>query len=341
LDEKERIQQRKWLVAQDLVSYRFYNDRIGNLLVEPGNSTTKTPAFNDISIGDKIFYYAYPEKTLVGLFEVISKKKFCTKEECHNGDDPWAYYNIKPIEAITHFTDISKLSIGEDKFDSFPNGLLSEKFDEFRGCKELSETDFLKLKYFNVTQKFDKVFSKENNVAIFSAVLEFYGNRATSFVSLFVASIFGIVTLSAIIQVINSPTPVLISTIPYFIFSLAGFYTLQRFFYYVDLAEKVKTNCLEIPNYFDLNINSVFDSSTKESIGFSDYVVRNAKRKPILKRILDYTIVFPLVYFATLLLLGIVVYWNNGNSFLHLSEQISNLIPNLQRIIILKIMLKT
>jgi hypothetical protein len=312
-----------------LVGYRLFSDRIGNVLVEAGQPTTKTSAFNQISIGDLIFYYAFAEKVLVGLFEVISNKQFSSKKE---GDVPWAYYNVKPIEPITHFADISKLSLGEDKFDTFPNGLLHEKFDSFTLCRELTETDFLKLKYVTESKRFEKVFTHENNVAIFSAVLDFYGNRATSFVSLFVASIFGIVTLSAIVQVIQSVIPVFLSIIPFVIFSLAGYYTLERYFYYGDLAEKVKSNCLEVPNYFDLNSISVYDPSIKGPVGFSDYVVRTTKRKSLLKRILDHTNVFTVIYFFTLLLLGVVVYWNNGNSFLQLFEQIKNLVPNLQRV---------
>ncbi len=179
-------------------------------------------------------------------------------------------------------------------------------------CKELSNNDYNKLQRIYNNSELVKHFSEEKNVAIFSAFLEFYGNRATSFVNLFVASIFGIVTLSAIIQFLNAGVPVLLSIIPYTIFSLAGYYTLERYFYYGNLAESVKSGCLENPNYYNLNNISLYDNSTKDSYDFSEYLKRNANKKSFLKKVLDTTRVFAIVYFFTLLLLAIVVYWNNA-----------------------------
>jgi hypothetical protein len=99
-----------------------------------------------------------------------------------------------------------------------------------------------------------------NVIAARSALLDFYGDRATSFVSLFIASIFGLVTISAIIQTmlfgmvgqetilsqffnnvklsLNSVI-IIVSVFMYVTFVEVALYTYKRYTFYSDLADKL------------------------------------------------------------------------------------------------------
>jgi hypothetical protein len=86
---------------------------------------------------------------------------------------------------------------------------------------------------------------------LLAGLLDYYNSRAVSFASLLVASIFGLVTLSAIIQVTfkeniqltnNVIFSFIISVILYGLFSGAGLYMLKSYSYYTSMADKVKVH---------------------------------------------------------------------------------------------------
>jgi hypothetical protein len=81
-----------------------------------------------------------------------------------------------------------------------------------------------------------------------SALLDFYGDRAVTFASLFLASIFGIVTTLAVVQ--NIPrvatcshlqiTLVLLSNAVFVPFAYAGYHSFRKFAMYADFAQKIE-----------------------------------------------------------------------------------------------------
>jgi hypothetical protein len=304
---QEGKKQRFWIVGHDLIAHDSYPTMIGNQLDK--NKQPKTPEFSQISENDLIIYYAFPEKVLVGIFRVTSKKqtKIVEKEDNVNRND--IHYFIEPFSSIEYFVDITKLSMSENKFESFPNGLLNEKFPQSHICREISSDDITKFKNILLKKEYSKEFSEENSISIFSALLEFYGNRATSFVQLFVASIFGIVTLSAIIQFLGNISVIALSIFPYIIFSFAGYYTLERYFYYVNWSEKVKM-CLEFPNRYFLYRRITYNEKTEELDFYPEFVKRISKEKSTLKLVLDYKLALQIAYAITIALLALTVYLN-------------------------------
>jgi len=96
-----------------------------------------------------------------------------------------------------------------------------------------------------------------NVMAARAALLDLYGDRATSFVSLFLASIFGLVTISAIVQTmlfsmveqVSSQTWYLqlspnfffiaVSMILFVVFVVVALYTYNRYTFYSDLSDKL------------------------------------------------------------------------------------------------------
>jgi hypothetical protein len=86
--------------------------------------------------------------------------------------------------------------------------------------------------------------SKRNNnnvglkTARLAAFLDFYSDRATAHASLFVASLFGIFTLLAIVQNLSG-FGVWASIIIYFALIYAGYFTLVRFGFYADISQRI------------------------------------------------------------------------------------------------------
>jgi hypothetical protein len=79
-----------------------------------------------------------------------------------------------------------------------------------------------------------------------SALLQFYGQRAVSFASLFIASIFGLITWLAIARGIEVKGAcylifMVLSSIVYIVFAYASRHTFRRFVYYANIASKLAT----------------------------------------------------------------------------------------------------
>lgn len=83
-------------------------------------------------------------------------------------------------------------------------------------------------------------------IAARSALLDFYSNRAVSFGGFFLASLFGLLTMSTLVQGIKfgeakiTTLFVLLSLIPFLIFALIGYYSLRQFRYYANIANKIE-----------------------------------------------------------------------------------------------------
>lgn len=91
-----------------------------------------------------------------------------------------------------------------------------------------------------------------NTLMARSALLDFYGDRAVAFASLFVASVFGIVTTLAIILSIPRidaypylhPFLIALSNIVFLSFAYTGYYTFKKFALYADIAHRIQDTSL-------------------------------------------------------------------------------------------------
>lgn len=99
----------------------------------------------------------------------------------------------------------------------------------------------------------------ENIIAARAALLDLYGDRATAFVSLFIASIFGLVTISAIVQamlfsMVDEEAAlsqflyfklslnaffIFLSAVLYIAFVGVALYTYKRYTFYADWSDKL------------------------------------------------------------------------------------------------------
>lgn len=85
-----------------------------------------------------------------------------------------------------------------------------------------------------------------NKIAARSALLDFYSDRAVSFSGVFLASLFGLLTMLSLVQGIkgsNSESTiffVVLSLAPFSIFAIIGYVALRKFIYYADIADKIE-----------------------------------------------------------------------------------------------------
>jgi hypothetical protein len=85
-----------------------------------------------------------------------------------------------------------------------------------------------------------------DEIAAESALLDFYSDRAVAFGGFFIAAIFGILTVPALAQGINSTNKiwegilVILSLAVYIAFSYGGYIVLRGFFSYAKIADKIE-----------------------------------------------------------------------------------------------------
>ena len=131
--------------------------------------------------------------------------------------------------------------------------------------------------------------------------------------SFFVASVFGIVTFSAIIQQLNekNATPIWMSMVLFLGLAYTGYFTLARFNYYADLAEKLATEGLK-----QRDIMKKIKMTSKPNIKNLDEYFKEKTRKEgdylLLKKLL-YSgrwsdLALGVGYWAGIFFLGFIVY---------------------------------
>ena len=220
-----------------------FPDRIGNVLktkkighlVRREIRQPKSDEFGKIRKGDIVAYYAFSVHVVVGLFKVTSDIHYMKREGAWSNA---MIYNIEPYKLPCNencYLDFKKLF--EDLHSGLDEPLKTLDFKRTSQetlCVSLSERDFSKIEDALSNPLYLKHKNEENkdapNPEIVGALLDFNNSRATSFASLFVASIFGIITLSAIMRSFeNSLWLYLFSSLPYFAFVIAAAYTLRRF----------------------------------------------------------------------------------------------------------------
>jgi hypothetical protein len=157
---------------------------------------------------------------------------------------------------------------------------------------------------------------------LLAGLLDYYNSRAVSFASLLVASIFGLVTLSAIIQItfgnatleISLLIPLIMSLLLYLLFSVAGLYMLKSYSYYTALADKVKVQGLETPYFKDLkNITFPDDKGLSTSLIDTFYSEQKKHSLSFPKRYIQKyvnTWKFKLLFGVALTFLAVIIYWH-------------------------------
>lgn len=325
-DKKPEAKLRKWFVAHPHAAIYEHKNLIGNLIEKDWLTEgikrnvlvqASTACFGDICEGDIIAYYDYSQGLLIGLFQVVSKEELDEEErertqkvgkhEYLLDDDCWKdcmVYYIKPyIQREGKYLDLKKLvQLSKDRsqfseeiskyISKADNFIIDFKQHQNNMCMLLSEEDYLRIKTAlldtNSTYFRDAPTDLNDDIGVLSSLLEFYNSRTTSFANLFVASIFGIVTLSAIIITIDSSfdannfwsnTKELISLIPYVAFVFAGYFTFNKYSYYADIAEKIKSYGLEMPSRMELSKILMWQNEGNKPVkqNLANFIKRKAK----------------------------------------------------------------
>ncbi len=157
-----------------------------------------------------------------------------------------------------------------------------------------------------------------------NGILSYYNGRATSFSSLFLASIFGLLTLAAILQsvfsqpnftLMNNWVVLLLSSFLYFFFIIVGYYTLNTYFHYTGIADRIKNFALDIPYLKELEKvwavgekdNRYYETNLSQVIMDKERHYSNSLLK---KYILRHAALFIGGYIIALLALSLLIYWN-------------------------------
>ena len=235
----EETKHKKWLVAQLPLGYYEHENMICNSSDRNGLATIKPKSadFSQISIGDIIAHYDFMNGFIIGLFRVVTKEELedipenvqkIGEHEYLRDDFLWndcMVHYVKPyvINREGKFLNFKKFLKNHDDNNQFTKktcdyisklddiSRLSKPTDKCQKaiCTQLSEEDYQIIKSFfsdtNMQQYFEKPgwsTGSTSDIEVLSSLLEFYNSRTTSFANLFLASIFGVVALSAIVGTI-------------------------------------------------------------------------------------------------------------------------------------------
>lgn len=312
----------KWIMMQGYSDYiehgtsLIHNEAVSQGIIQgirnpKGKTQPCTKLFADIKKGDLVVYYTPFWHSVTGIFEVVSDMKPLIDNKRRLA------YDIKPYHLPAKgFLDFEQFI--EDPAVGFESLESSNLFscDKESLCFALSESDYTKIEKALETSPYLKKTedtNKSEEIGILSGLLDFYSDRATSFASLFVASIFGIVTLAAIIENFGQNYwQYSLSLIPYIGFLVAGYFTWSRFEHYAGIASTIESVCLRLYNHFTLEKLIVWADSKKGDtceISFPSYLrlkTRGQEKHWVKKYLFS-----NFKYFAILLIgvLSIVVYW--------------------------------
>lgn len=149
-----------------------------------------------------------------------------------------------------------------------------------------------------------------NRIAARSALLDFYSDRAVSFSGLFLASLFGLLTMLTLVQSIkpidNSFTILFVSLsfVPFLTFALIGYVALRKFCYYADIANEIEGGSGEKESLRDYaKMDELFGKiATRVEAHKNEWAVKK------MKSITSNKSYFILAYSALIILLVAVVY---------------------------------
>jgi hypothetical protein len=157
------------------------------------------------------------------------------------------------------------------------------------------------------------------NPDLLAGLLDYYNSRAVSFASLLVASVFGLITLSAIIQIVfwdqNNLTkyyPLAISIVLYLLFSGSALYMLKCYSYYTRISDLIKTEAINKAYFSDLKKLRVWDDDKKKDSNLAEIMasVEKTHGKSFPKGIIQkWKYSFGLIFSVAVVLLALFIYW--------------------------------
>lgn len=293
----------------------------------------KCDNFGKISKDDLVVYYAKSAGLVIGVFQVVSKKmQFLPYDDFWN---PCMYFNIKPYKMLPeqNFFNFKKFFNEKPLTSLEVTNLDDSSVVVGNFFRKLDEKDYSRFEQALFDPQYRTTFDEPRghvgtmgyiaDSELLSGLLDYYNSRAASFASLFVASVFGIITLSAIIQVAFSKfvyssfidiIQVAISIILYLSISTGAYYTLKCYSYYTSLADTVKNAGLQSPNFYVLN--KIMTPSTENgkttSVGLIQTITKVDKThcKTPIKRIMKDNQNIKLIFVFSLLLLATFIYWD-------------------------------
>ncbi|MCW4005682.1 MAG: EVE domain-containing protein [Candidatus Bathyarchaeota archaeon] len=291
------------------------------------NKNGKKKTTFKIKNGDIIVYYAKNDGVVVGLFKVISDAAPLRADK--DGKE-YRVHKIEPYVTFGKWTYLDFIKLLQRKEDSNLRSkllpVLSRKYYSEDQCQKLDEKEYLEianaLSDHTLRVKHNGPTGWKANPDLLCGILDYYNSRATSFVSLLMASVFGLVTLSAIIQSLHSifgasltlfeQLILILAVLLYLLFALAGYYTLNSYAHYTGIADKVKQFGIDKPYYVDLKrIVNIESSRTKEeNLAISDYISKRDTQRgnAVIKKIMKRSAVFPISYMVTISLLAIIAF---------------------------------
>jgi hypothetical protein len=154
---------------------------------------------------------------------------------------------------------------------------------------------------------------EENQLTRVSALLEFFSGRAVAHSGFLIASVFGIVTFSAIVTQIKESMPPItywISVLLFFAFAYIGYFTLVRFGYYAEIAHAISEYGLSRES----TLKQIPTKKEKVETMQDIYAYKTDMQKrllPIKRNLLGSRmtkVVYYIVYWGAILLLGVLVY---------------------------------
>jgi hypothetical protein len=339
---------KKWFLVLGLIDYKQHNDLIGNVvkkkcwrvMKENGEAISTTREFAKIKENDIIVYYTARDGLIVGIFRIVPPKnnEYVQKKKNHwyvtDSDPAWIESMVYGIEELhmpppKKYLDFKKF-LDDEKQAPFKTQAISSlsKLEEFCNniqngiCQELDSEDFCRIKneLLNTGSPYliDANASTRADVSTLAVLLDFYNSRATSFASLFVASIFGIVALSIMAQSIIISRwfdliPLGFSVVLYILFALAGAYTFKRYSFYGNVAGYIKTS-LSVQFYEELTkpkVSTIINGKYRE-LSLVNFITKREQEESnfFIGILLHQKEAFIRLYILSIILLGIIVYWH-------------------------------
>jgi hypothetical protein len=310
-----------WFIARSVTDIYEMNGFISTLIETKKPRTSNTLEklivandFNNVKPDDIVVLYIPSEGLIVDIANVKP-----TAPQQRTVYSPPKKVLVREVESLNllkgkhlNFRQLVEDSVG-NPFPNFPDTATLDdsgnpKLQRKRYVK-LTNDEYVRIKkalnnpVYLINLDINPVMHRIGNSEHLSALLDFYNTRTTSFANLFVATIFGLAAISAIVQ--TNPIFAMLLLIPFIVVSFAACYLILSYCYYADIAERIKSSALVYANFEDLNRPKVcFQRKGRYTYcGLIDYIQT--------KRRISFDVKLPLILCViTLICLFIAVYWN-------------------------------
>jgi hypothetical protein len=263
----------KWFVVNTFDAYIEHPNMIGRI-TKSKLPIPKATLFTNIKAGDMVVYYVLGSKVVTGIFAVISNKESLGCDDIWQNTEIFKLFKLEGLKDNCFFDFKKFYNCNYSTSKPFDPFVMENNYPNIEVVIKLEDEDYEKIEEAISNPLYTKKIEiKEGNIGptgyvpdqqMMVGLLDYYNSRSTSFASLVVASIFGLVTLSAIIQSefskildlsISSSSdigPIVISNILFILFAGAGYYTIKSYFFYAVISDKIKSYALETPYYSQL-----------------------------------------------------------------------------------------